>query len=300
MSTPISTSAIVLYALAQLDPDAPVITDGMRYLVLNRQGNGMWDSTFSTAWTVMATAEVIANTGELVGNFAFTSQINGSLLASGQAGGDGAPVTSDVAVDNLYADYPNALTIQRDAGPGRLYYNAALSVYRPVEEVDSLDREISITRANYPYGEACLEVAACPTIQEAKAGELVKVRLTLTLKNAAYYLMVEDYLPAGSEILNARLKTTQQAIPEEPPAPLFDPSDPYQEGWGWWLFDAPQIYDDHIAWSADYLPAGTYELTYYLTALQPGEYRVLPARAWQFYFPEVQGNGAGTLFAIKP
>ena len=300
MSTPISTSAIVLYALAQLDPEAPVITDGMRYLVLNRQGNGMWDSTFSTAWTVMATAEVIANTGELAGNFAFTSQINGSLLASGQAGGDGAPVTSDVAVDNLYADYPNALTIQRDAGPGRLYYNTALSVYRPVEEVDSLDREISITRAYYPYGEACHEVAACPTIQETKAGELVKVRLTLTLKNAAYYLMVEDYLPAGSEILNARLKTTQQAIPEEPPAPLFDPSDPYQEGWGWWLFDAPQIYDDHIAWSADYLPAGTYELTYYLTALQPGEYRVLPARAWQFYFPEVQGNGAGTLFAIKP
>jgi len=26
----------------------------------------------------------------------------------------------------------------------------------------------------------------------------------------------------------------------------------------------------------------------------------LPARAWQFYFPEVQGNSAGELFEIKP
>ena len=300
MSSPISTSAIVVYALVQLDPQAPVVSDGMRYLVLNRQGDHMWGSTYSTAWTVMATAEVIASTGELAGDFAFSSQVNGSPMASGHAGGDGATVASDVAVANLYPDYPNALTIQRDAGPGSLYYTAALNVFRPVEEVSSLDRGISISRSYYPYGEDCLDLASCPAIQEAQAGELIKVRLVLTLKNDAYYLMVEDYLPAGSEILNTRLKTSQQAIPEEPPAPLYDASSPYQEGWGWWLFDAPQVYDDHIAWSADYLPAGAYELTYYLSVLQPGEYRVLPARAWQFYFPEVQGNGTGTLFAIKP
>ena len=260
----------------------------------------MWGSTYSTAWTVIATAEVIASTGEQAGDFAFTSQINGSPLASGQAGGDGAPVVSDVAVDNLYPDYPNALTLQRDAGPGRLYYTAALNVFRPVEEIGTLDRGISISRAYYPYGQDCLDLASCPAIQDAKAGDLIKVRLILTLKNDAYYLIVEDYLPAGSEILNTRLKTSQQTIQEEPPAPLFDPSNPYQEVWGWWLFDSPRVYDNHIAWSADYLSAGSYELTYYLSVLQTGEYQVLPARAWQFYFPEVQGNSAGTLFAIKP
>ena len=36
------------------------------------------------------------------------------------------------------------------------------------------------------------------------------------------------------------------------------------------------------------------------TQLQAGEYRVLPARAWQFYFPDVQGNSAGAVFEIKP
>ena len=52
--------------------------------------------------------------------------------------------------------------------------------------------------------------------------------------------------------------------------------------------------------SADYLPAGTYVLTYTLVPLQAGEYRVLPAHAWQSFFPEVQGTSAGAVFEIKP
>jgi uncharacterized protein YfaS (alpha-2-macroglobulin family) len=110
----------------------------------------------------------------------------------------------------------------------------------------------------------------------------------------AYYLLVEDYLPAGTEVLDTRLLTSQQELPE------IDPQRPFEEGWGWWFFSIPQVYDDRIAWAVDSLPAGTYELTYTLVILQPGEYRVLPARAWQFYFPEVQGTSAGEVFEIEP
>jgi uncharacterized protein YfaS (alpha-2-macroglobulin family) len=146
-------------------------------------------------------------------------------------------------------------------------------------------------------------------VNETKAGGQVQVRLTLTAPNDMYYLMVEDYVPAGAEILDTSLKTSQQGgcdtcidvIPEEQPQePLFNPRDPFAEGWGWWFFNDPQVYGDHIAWSADFLPAGSYELTYTLVIQQPGEYRVLPARGWEFYFPEVQGNSAGEVFAILP
>jgi uncharacterized protein YfaS (alpha-2-macroglobulin family) len=64
------------------------------------------------------------------------------------------------------------------------------------------------------------------------------------------------------------------------------------------LFSQPRIYDERIAWAADYLPAGTYELVYTLAILQPGEFRVLPARAWEFYFPEVFANSAGEVVKI--
>jgi uncharacterized protein YfaS (alpha-2-macroglobulin family) len=172
-----------------------------------------------------------------------------------------------------------------------------------------LDRGVLLTREYYPAPEPCTG-ADCPAgtsapVGSAQAGQQVKVRLTLTVPNDAYYLMVEDYIPAGAEILDTSLKTSQQGefIPPEEgqPEPLkYDPRNPFAGGWGWWLFNAPQIYDDHIAWSIDSLPAGTYELNYTLTILQPGQYQVLPARAWQFYFPEVQGNSAGAVFEVLP
>jgi hypothetical protein len=74
---------------------------------------------------------------------------------------------------------------------------------------------------------------------------------------------------------------------------------PFEQGWGWWYFNQPLIHDDHITWTADYLPAGIYELTYTLVLIHPGEYQVLPARAWEFYFPEVQGSSAGDVFLIE-
>jgi uncharacterized protein YfaS (alpha-2-macroglobulin family) len=114
--------------------------------------------------------------------------------------------------------------------------------------------------------------------------------------------MVQDFIPAGMEILNRSLKTSQQGIDatDATVQVQFDDKNPFAEGWGWWLFHVPQIRDDSILFSADYLPAGTYVLTYTLVPLQAGEYRVLPAHAWESFFPEVQGTSAGAVFEIKP
>jgi uncharacterized protein YfaS (alpha-2-macroglobulin family) len=64
------------------------------------------------------------------------------------------------------------------------------------------------------------------------------------------------------------------------------------------MFSDPQIYDDHILWTANYVPAGTYQLTYSLIPIQAGEFRVIPAHAWEAFFPEVQGTTAGDIFKV--
>jgi uncharacterized protein YfaS (alpha-2-macroglobulin family) len=43
-----------------------------------------------------------------------------------------------------------------------------------------------------------------------------------------------------------------------------------------------------------------FQYTYLLTAALPGEYRVLPTRAWDFYFPETYGHSAGRVYTIQP
>jgi len=139
------------------------------------------------------------------------------------------------------------------------------------------------------------------TLQLA-SNKQITAQLTLILPHDSYYVMVEDFIPAGTEILDRSLKTSQQGIEStdvQAEVP-FDDDDPFANGWGWWLFHEPQIRDDSILFAADFLPAGTYILTYTLIPLQSGEYRVLPAHAWQSFFPEVQGTSAGTVFEIKP
>jgi uncharacterized protein YfaS (alpha-2-macroglobulin family) len=298
MTSTLSNSAMVIYALAQLDPASTLLPDAVNYLMTHRQADGAWGSTYESAWVMLAMTEVMRGTGELGGDFAFGATLNGASIVSGHAGGATQlnPVTTSLPLSSLYAGEPNALTVLREAGSGRLYYTAALQVYRPVAEVQPLERGLAISRQVYPAG---ADLRTAEPVSSAAVGEAVTVRLTLVLPTDAYYLVVEDYIPAGAEILNTRLQTSQLGEYGEP-GPLYDPSDPFASGWGWWLFSAAKVYDDHIAFTAEYLPAGTYELTYTLVMLQAGEYQVLPARAWLFYFPEVQGTTAGAVFEIRP
>jgi len=299
MSSNLFNNAVVIYALAQYDPATPLLADAVRYMMANRDAAGAWYSTYTTAWTIMGLSETMKGTGELGGEFAFSATLNDIPIATGQASGTDqlTPVSVDVGLDRLLTDEPNALKFLRDPGTGRLYYRATLEVHQPVSEVAPLNRGITVSRAYYPTDRDCV-TEKCDPLTGAKMGDLVNVRLTLTLPDSAYYLAVEDYIPAGTEVLDTSLKTSQ--LGDTPDTDLFDARNPFEGGWGWWYFGTPHIYDDHIGWMANFLPAGTYELTYTLVVLQPGSYSVLPAQAWQFYFPEVQGNSAGVVFEITP
>jgi uncharacterized protein YfaS (alpha-2-macroglobulin family) len=126
---------------------------------------------------------------------------------------------------------------------------------------------------------------------------MITVGLTVNVPEDIYHFILEDFIPSGTEILDTKLLTSRTVIEEQ--TSLYDPRSPFTEGWGWWLFNDPQIYDDHILWVADYLPSGTYTLTYQLIPTHRGSFQVLPAHAWQYFYPEVQGTSAGDVFTIK-
>jgi len=298
MSSSLSTTAIVAYALVKQQPGLALLPDALRFLMLNRQPDGGWRSSYASAWTLLALNEWLQASGELQASFDYGAALNGASIGAFQAA-PGALQTETVSIplDSLYPHDPNALTVLRGEGAGRLYYTALLDVSLPVSEAAPLNRGLVVSRAYYLPGQS-------GPVEAAAAGQQVTVRLRLVVPHDAYYVVIEDYLPAGAEVLNSSLQTSQQGYDEygnplEPTA-RYDPADPFAAGWGWWLFAAPQIYDERITWSASYLPAGTYELTYRLTTLYPGQYQVLPARAYQAYFPDVQGNSAGAGFEILP
>jgi uncharacterized protein YfaS (alpha-2-macroglobulin family) len=305
--SPIYTTSIVVYVLAQLDSANQVVFNAVRYLAAHRNAAGLWGIGHDNAWAMTALNEAMLGFGDLNPDFTFNATVNGGPLTSGDNSGNQVltPMSAQVPLEFLSPNSPNLLTITRDDGLGRLYYRAALQVNRPVEDVKPLDAGMRLDRVYIssdchasPSGPA----PACPPLStlQLAADKPVTAQLTLVLPHDSYYVMVEDFIPAGTEILNRGLKTSQQGIESTEVQVQFDEEDPFADGWGWWLFHEPQIRDEGILFTADYLPAGTYVLTYTLIPLQAGEYRVLPAHAWESFFPEVQGTSAGAVFEIKP
>ncbi len=305
-NSPLLTTAMIVYILAQHDPANPILADAARYLAAQRGAASRWGSSYEKTWVILALNQYMKGTGELKGSFNFSAALNDLPFAKGDAASAQKleTVSASAPLTQMNPNGSNALQISREAGEGKLYYRAALTLDRPVEGAPPLNQGLTVSREfTSCNGTDCQPVTSFQMSADA-TGSRIKVRVTLALPNDAYYLMVQDNIPAGAEILDSSLKTSQQGevsqTVEQAQGPQYDNADPFGAGWGWWYFNPAQIYSDHILWSADYLPAGTYVLTYTIIPSLPGQYRVLPAHAWQAYFPEVQGTSAGTVFEIKP
>lgn len=291
-NTDTRTTAIILSALSQIDPENPVNANAVRWLITHRS-NGHWSGTQETAWTLMALTRWMTASGELQAEFEYGAALNGKQLGGGTADADNLRQTLELKVDiaELATEEANRLLIARDEGPGNLYYTAHLNVWLPVDQVKALDQGLIVSRSYYR-----LDDLQTPVTQ-ATHGELLLGRLTLVAPNAVHFVVVDDPLPAGLEAVDQSLKTSPQSIyvPQE-----YTWEDMFWKGWGWWYFSQIQYRDEKVVLAADYLPAGTYIYTYLVRAGTVGEFYTIPPTAQEFYFPDVYGRGEGSLFTVTP
>jgi uncharacterized protein YfaS (alpha-2-macroglobulin family) len=242
----------------------------------------------------MALTDWMVVTGELKPNYKFDVAVNDKALTSDKQASPETvrdSVQLQVAVKDLLADQVNKLTLNRTGGDGILYYTAHLTAYLPVEEVKAATRGISITRSY-----TLMDDKERKPITQAKVGENIRVTLDIVAPNDLNYVVINDPIPAGTEAVNPELATTG-SVGQTPNLSL---RDPLYRGWGWWWFSKTELRDDRVVLYATYLPRGTYQFTYTIRAGLAGQYRVIPSTGQEFYFPEVYGRSAGSLFTILP
>ena len=239
----------------------------------------------------MALTEILRNSGDLKADYAYSASVNGTDLITGRAEGPFELETAyaSLPVSDLYGEDPNALVINHGDGEGNLYYKAHLLVYRPAEDVKPFGKGLNISRIYTEVGGN----GEVTFTQSGKTGDLIQVRLTLVAETDLRYLVIEDKIPSGAEVLDTRLNTSRQDLAE------YQVGTPFGNGWGWWYFNRPVVYDNKVIWTGNFVPAGTYEFLYTISLTHPGEFQVLPARAWQQYFPETQAISSGDKFVIE-
>jgi len=301
MNTNTRTTAIVVLALSRLDPGNPNLAPGVRWLMSEGQ-DGHWETTQETAWSVLGLTAFMQATGELAGDYDYAVALDGAELGRGSVSAANLTetVTMTVPVADMAAAADHRLAIRRD-GDGALYYTTHLRLYRPVDTLDPVDRGIVLGRRYFAVDRRTFEAVGEP-IDAARIGDVVQVRLTLVADRALDYLVLEDPIPAGFEIVDTSLKTTSAAA-RGPQLEEAGEDDPGNLPWwqrGWWSYWAEsQLKDDRAVLFASELPRGTYEYTYLIRAGLAGNFHVAPAHAEEMYFPEVFGNSAGGVFTVE-
>jgi len=313
MNTDTRTTAIVIDALATLDPKgagASLGPNAVRWLMSVRNAN-RWDTTQENAWAIIALTDWMATTGELKGDYDWQVQLNGEALGQGTVTPQNVEQVASLraSVKQLLLGQTNGLVLQRTAtgaqtGAGQMYYTAHLTTYAPVPEIGPLNRGFAVSReyrladcgnAGQESGRGEKE-PECPVITSAKVGDVIQVKVSLVVPYSSYYVIVEDPLPAGTEALDTSLRTTSQAV--EGPQ-MEKESRPGESGYGWWWTPTHvELRDEKTVMFATNLEPGTYEFTYSIRASLPGTFLTLPVTASQMYFPEVWGRGAGSTFEV--
>jgi hypothetical protein len=227
--------------------------------------------------------------------------LDGATLAAGRDSG--------VALRGLLtaAGGGQALRLTLDPGPGSgaVYYYLTVIEVPNAPPVTPENAGIAVERWYEPY-----DGAPGRRVASAAEGELVRVRLRVTVPATRHFVVLDDALPAGLEAVDLSLRTAA-ALPG-PGAQAGDDRERRERDdeprWGygtwdagWWSpFDHREIRDDRVVYSATVLWPGTYTATYVARATTPGTFVRPPAHAEEMYNPGVNGRSEGGTFTVTP
>ena len=294
MSSAEKNTAMALRALAALRPDAadsasgqPLLPKVVRWLMARRRGAG-WQDTQATAFAVLGLADTILISGEMDADYTYHVTLNGGEITGGRVTSATVtlPITPTVISGAGLRPGENVLRVER-AGPGQLYYTLTLREKRFYDEfaaVGSLNQGLAVNRSyrlvqGTPRGKDIFDV-----------GDLVEVRLDVAVRDEAWYVVLEDPLPAGFEALSERMS----------PIGYGDLLPPGLWRWGYWGYNRKDVYDDRVAFFMTQLWPGQHTFTYLMRATTPGVFGVLPAQAYPMYDETAWGRSASAQVRVSP
>ena len=265
---PAREEAIRLLAWTQYRPSDPAI-DQLVGDLMRGQKEGHWHTTQGDAWALLALTE-------------YARRVEGRLQpAAGRlvCGGESFPFrlengtnlfTRTFAITNVAGA---ALSLLDDS-TNRLYSSVLIEARPPETELPRQDRGFAVLRRydrldenNHPCGADGLRV-----------GDRVLVTLSVTARESAHYVAVDDALPAVLEAVNPEFKTQEARAANT----LADSGDQ-------WLSDFREIRKDRCLYFADWVAPGNYTLRYVARVRAAGKVTAPPTKVEEMYNPERYG-----------
>lgn len=281
----VQTTAFVLQAMLESGREFPQASKVIRWMMDERK-IGRWRSTHENIFVFYALSEYFRRYEKDEPNFTATIKIGGTEALTHLFQGRSVelqqkniPLTTYKEGEELGVD------IQKE-GVGRLYYGLRM-IYAPKGIMKAREEGLSIRR------EITLENGD-PLPDVIKAGSKLMVKLTVTTPFDRSFIAIDDWLPAGFQIINTRLATASSQDTEN----LNKAEDSVEKRW-WGTFNHTEYYDERVGIYADYLAHGTHTAFYMVTAITPGTFSLPPAKVEGMYTPEVFGHTVSGTIQIK-
>lgn len=292
----VETTALALRAMLIVEPDSDLVDGAARWLIANRQGR-KWNSTRDTGAAITALSSYLLYRDVERSDFTVEVWLNDGEVPYQKLRVAGGKIAGDqhrtILVDGARLKTGrNTLRLVK-RGPGELFYTMSLDYYtsdgkfEPAGNLIALDRtyveftppvEAGKGEERIRPGFTVVRPDARPeedpgdAISRAGSGDKFKVRLKLTAREALSFVIVEDPLPAGVEVVSGL--TT---------GPV----------------DWEERRDEKMVFFLSNVPQGEVEITYVVQAIHPGEYDAMPAMAWPMYEPAIWGrSGLGELTVV--
>ncbi len=192
------------------------------------------------------------------------------------------------------------LLVVAERGTAPVFYYVTASLVPLAPPVRPEDRGIRVERWYERYE------GGAP-VTSVNAGELVRVRLRVTVPSERSFLVLDDPLPGGLEAVDLSLRLTggfpdlgavdSSGMEGESLVPRWSVGS-WDGGW-WTPFDHRELRDDRVVYVATTLWPGTYTATYVARATTPGTFVRPPAHAEEMYNPAVFGESDGGTFTVN-
>jgi hypothetical protein len=238
---------------------------------------------------------------------------------------------AEVPMERLMAGRGDNLLVDRQGNAGRLYYALSLHYARSDLPRDGIDRGFYLERHYEVVDMAAMREGVGierrePSVTRVRAGDLVRVQLSIVVPQERSMVVVEDPLPAGLESVDFDLRTTSLTLLRAASGYEAGDNDPYggyemdqgppddmgyygygygydedfSDQWWWTPFYHREDKDDRVLLFADSLPAGVHHYEYLARAVTPGTFVVGPLRAEEMYNPETFGRTGVLEFVVDP
>lgn len=269
-------TAFAIKFLAQAQPQSPLIDSAALWLVNHRDQGYYWSTTKKTAFVIYGLTDVLKRSGELKPDYSVKVSVDGrEVLAKSFSAADALspqPVKIRVPLDSR-GNQPK-VTIER-RGKGRLYvsqfWEYRSSGVTEGERAEPAGYPLKINRNYYRlvarqesgrvvYGMEPLEGSPKP-------GDLVAVRLSVFGGAGERYLLVEDPLPSGAEVIE---RDDLYEIRGKP---------------AWWRswYERREVRDSRVTFYPWIVPKDGLEYVYLLRFTNVGTFRVAPAHVEPMY-----------------